>query len=231
MVTVLTMSVLRAQATIQLISGLPTDVVVNNFHFGTTGDDDLAAAAEVSLAVRNFYTANGPDGQDPIATILSSEVKTGPGNLVVKVYRMNDAIPRVPLLVDAGTVLVPGVQGLPAEVAICASFQGVKLSGQFQGRRRGRVFIGPLEAGTVTVFPDGARPSAAARSIISEAMRGLSAASLAAPAWSWIVYSKLNGLNDTVGVANGWVDNAFDTIRSRGPRPNAREIWTAGRQQ
>jgi hypothetical protein len=106
---------------------------------------------------------------------------------------------------------------------LCLSFQAVKVSGQTQARRRGRVYIGGLgivtTAGTTNSFPV---PTGQVVTNLVNAAQNLGNDAPDAN-WSWVVYSRANDI--VVNVDNGWVDNAFDTQRRRGNAPSQRETF------
>jgi hypothetical protein len=147
-------------------------------------------------------------------------------------YDLADPEPRVPKGEGPFNIVPSGTESLPTEVAACLSFQGLAASGVNQARRRGRVFLGPLnrectvmvggrtllEPGRQTVIAD-----AADALLNSQALAGV----------PWAVFSptaRATGaslFDATTIVNNGWVDNAFDTIRSRGTDPSTRVVFSA----
>jgi hypothetical protein len=109
---------------------------------------------------------------------------------------------------------------LPTEVALCLSFQGLKAAGAPQARRRGRVYIGPLDEATNT---DG-RPSTTVISAIVTAATTLSSAVTALGAgYEWGIWSVTD--QHFVPAIDGWVDNSWDTQRRRGVDPNSRTTF------
>ena len=190
-------------------SGLPEDVCVNTWSCRTTSTDDLTALGDFCNALESFYSSWDGD--------LSASLT---GGVVIKAYDRADAEPRVPVFTDTWT-LGPGTEYLPSEVALCMSFQGDAVSGVAQARRRGRVFLGPFS--TTILDESTGRPDGTRRAIIVAAGAALLADSVSSGAWDWTVWSSVNG-SDTV-VTNGWIDNSFDTIRSRGIAANSRTLF------
>jgi hypothetical protein len=136
-------------------------------------------------------------------------------------YRESDTKPRAPIRITTWNLTAsPTGNPLPSEVCLCMSFQATQVSGVPQARRRGRIFIGPLD---VTSLETDGRPPSTARLAINNAGGALLDASQASTTWKWAVYSRVLGTGSDV--ANGWVDNAFDIQRRRGIQPNLRSIF------
>lgn len=189
-------------------SGLPEDYTMNTWHIDTTGAA-LAGAVAFQSDVTQFYLA--------IDSYLAS---TCEGTIAFRAYDMSEPTPRVPILID-GMAATPGTGTLPQEVALCSSFQGDRVSGIPQSRRRGRVYIGPL---AVAALNDAAgRPASAFVTALADATEALLLASIADGAYDWVVYSPTD--DALVPIDNGWVDNAFDTQRRRGVAASGRTSW------
>lgn len=207
------MAHLIAQAVFQGASGLPEERFINVWHFqaggGTSGYAQFAADRLVA-----FYT-NG------LTSYYSAMVSTAADAHQIRVYDAADPEPRTPLLVEEFTAAGSG-NALPAEVALCMSFQGVSISGQPQARRRGRVYLGPFNDNALAAGAD-ARPNSALVGEILDAAEALLIANDGNA--TWVVYSPTD--DAMVLVDNGWVDNAFDTQRRRGERPTTRSIFPA----
>jgi hypothetical protein len=162
---------------------------------------------------------------------LSSSLAT---TFLVKVYDLTDAEPRLPILEDNfGVTLGTGAQ-LPNEVAICLSFRGESGSGVNIARRRGRIFLGPVMASTLDTIGGNALVQATVVEDIRDAALALNDAG-GASNFEWATFSPTtigpppwsSGLliAGTHRVEAGFVDNAFDTIRSRGPQATDRDLW------
>lgn len=192
-----------------IASGIPEDRPVNTLHF------DCAVAATGATAI----LADLPGWFSECAPIYANTVSQNGHR--VKMYDMADPTPRAPI-VDTTFNLTSGPSGapLPSEVAICLSFQGVRLSGQSQARRRGRIYIGPLD--TSTVDADG-RPGGVAIGAVADMGDLILADSVASGDYAWAVYSVTD--DSLVQVLNGWVDNAFDIQRRRGLAPTSRTTF------
>lgn len=215
------MPIVRAQLAWTHDSGLPEDAIVNTFHFDCPVDD-TATAESIAGALDRFY--NVAALSQPVRAYMSSEL-SGTGQL--KLYNLPDPEPRIPWYTTA-MAIVPGTGApLPEEVALCASFQGDPVSGVNPARRRGRIFIGPLN---VDVMSGGGVNVSATDNIAASAERILADLAADGNLATWVVYSRANdplgnGSGPVAEVTNGWVDNAFDTQRRRGTAPTARALW------
>jgi len=190
-------------------TGLPENVIVNTWSCQTVATDDLTALQAFFDALEDFYLA--------FDTHLSASLT---GGVVIKAYDRSDPEPRVPVLTDTWSLGV-GTDHMPSEVALVVSFQGVSVSGLPQARRRGRVFLGPFA--TSILDASTGRPDSTALSLLDTAASNLLTASGLASGWNWTVWSTVNGSNTEVD--NGWIDNSFDTIRSRGIAASSRTLF------
>lgn len=216
---------MRAQVTIPRATGVPEDAITNTWHFD--GDDvnetDAAYHSAVMSGLTTFYNSI-----DQFLSGMASPTAT------VKIYDMRDATPRVPEF--TGTIALTLGTGLwmPAEVAICLSFQAAAASGVNQARRRGRIYLGPIDHdATYTQNLGDVRPTSTCRDAIAAAADTLHNG-IALPVTGqvkWAVYSPTTDVTDTIDnafndVDNGWVDNAYDTQRRRGVAPTLRSLFS-----
>jgi len=177
---------------------------------------DLDGGENFAGAVEDFYGA--------LATMYPETVKSTGHSW--KLYDMDDPEPRTPAAI--GTFDFPvSTSGnpLPPEVAMVMSFQAPPESGINQGRRRGRIYLGPL--GVTNLGNDG-RPASGRITQLKNAGEDLQDASDAASDWVWCVYSRAqvaDGENPVSFVESGWVDNEFDTQRRRGWKATSRSVW------
>lgn len=200
---------------------IPEDLVVNTWHFITPGSV-ADAAADLTVNIDAFYTS--------IGSLLASSL-TGTGT--IKYYDMEDPEPRSPVATGS-VVFTTANNSLPGEVALVLSFQGPLVSGANQSRRRGRLFIGPLGTAVAEASTGDVRPTASARNTLVTAAEALMD-DTSLPGLIWTVFSPTTAgpapwsegaLEDAMTtVTNGWVNDAFDTMRSRGLRPSARTIF------
>lgn len=198
----------RAQCSIVTADNVAANFATNTLYFEADNDGVLPA---IDVALDAFY--------DDIGTGFGSLVKSA-DNLIIKWYDMADPEPRVPVRETTLTVTRTATACLPPEVALVMSFQGVAISGTPQARRRGRIYI-PF-VNTSQMGADG-RPNSIMVDRLSDAGGDLKTASTTATDWTWQVYSPTSG--GYIDVANGWVDNEFDTQRRRGRPATSRNTF------
>jgi hypothetical protein len=174
---------------------------------------------EVVLALQEFYytpTTTGESISDFLCGSLLVEASAR-----IKLYRLTDATPRPPTEALLGLTAFAAGGPYPSEVALCCSFYAERnLASQ-----RGRVYLGPLNGGNDETSTDGSsRPSTILMNTIN-----LSAERMAQRASSavWCVLGRPGGSAALQPVTGGWVDNAWDTMRSRGPDPTTRVAWAS----
>lgn len=201
-------------------SNLPADRVINVFHF--TGPNDYNTDEETCRAkVADFYEGSNPTGA--ISGYLSPWVQRA---YELRAYDMS--IPkdtRVPTI-EMRTLGAPFGTGLPEEVAACITLHG-QVPPAANRRRSGRLYIGPLVSAAAS---DGSSsgPSRPGNLFIADlcaAALRLSVVVGAAP--NWCIRSTRPAEN-YVPIYSGYVDNAWDTQRRRGPDPTAKVTWGAG---
>lgn len=207
-------TVLRAQVSLPNGDTIPSDAAVNVWHFESFAVDRLVSAGAIVAELNNFYLA--------IDGLMSGKLS---GELLIKVYDLSDSTPRAPILEYVGS-FTPGVAApLPHECAICLSYSGPVASGTPAGRRKGRIFLGPW---TIATLDDGTGDAivdaGAAGAILAAAVAFGEAGSGSTYRWSvfsptaagtppWTTVELAAG---TLPVTDVYVDDAFDTVRSRG---------------
>lgn len=214
----------RVMAIFQGASGLAEDRIVNTFHF--SGSDvydtlEFSAIQRVAAFFGNIGVA-GPLLQTNIVGAYLSPWLNRPFEF--RVYDLADAKPRVPRIYPDTLPGALSSDGLPEEVALCLSYNGDPPN---TPRRRGRVFIGPLSKGAAITSSGNqtgpVRPAAIFVEDLCKAAQTMAAKSTAQCAW--VIRSSMPSEN-FVGITKGYVDNAFDTQRRRGPDADARQLWT-----
>lgn len=196
------------------LSGMADDVYVNNFTF-LADDNVVTAADDISAALIDFYDTSGPN------RAINEYRGRGVADLMTfKIYKLSDLKPRVPIVRTHTTTKVKSSTLLwPEESAVCISFSAAP---PHTPRRRGRVYIGPLNGsvcveenvtGIMRVTPGVQQDfSAAAVRLANHVDAG------------WLIHSTIGG-GTFAAVETGWVDNAFDTQRRRGPDASNRFTW------
>lgn len=204
------MTIIRIQHTLQGVSGTAEDRFVNNWYVAGVGVPDFTTLDSIAQGLREFY---GDDGIGPYMSQAAAAIGRS-----IRMYDLNDAIPRVPIYESIDSTAPWGNLGancLPNEVALCLSFEAVQVSGQPQARKRGRVYIGPFSNGALlaTPTPPQSRPKTEliTAMITNASDFGALCTGLSFP---WSVYSPTN--LTAFPVHRLWVDNAWDTQRRRG---------------
>jgi hypothetical protein len=134
----------------------------------------------------------------------------------VKVYDAKKAPPSYPLAVAEQTGN-PHTTDKPREVALCLSYYGTWNRPGF----RGRLYIPVYMAGgtTLAIRPTSTQ-QANVGSFASVMTTGMPTGTV------WTVYSRKMGTS--APVTNWWVDDEWDTVRSRGMKATSRLLGTAG---
>lgn len=206
------MANVRAQVILKTVDAIPANYVTNTFAFemNTAG----TVVTDVVAAIKGLYDAVRPY----LAPVLAQN-----GHMI-KFTDIEGAAPNYPF--DERTFNLSAAltgNSIPREVALVASFQGDRVSGQVQARRRGRIYLGPLN--NAALFNDGNPTGACVLAIVAamDAFKDAIDAITVLDGVVWIVWSGVNGSGTPV--TNGWVDNVFDTQRSRGNAATGRNIW------
>jgi len=107
----------------------------------------------------------------------------------------------------------------PREVALCLSYH----SDRNLPRKRGRIYVGPWATGFMSE-----RPQAASITSLQDLRTGL--ANIGGTDVQWCIYSPTRSLPGQTPVfeqvKGGWIDDEWDTVRSRGLRAIGRNAWT-----
>lgn len=197
-----------AQMSLRMATNITADAAVNTLSFVGAGlPQDLV---DIEAAVFSFY--------DDIVGIISQDVpQTGH---TLKIYDRGDPVPRVPVVeVTYDFPSAPAGGSLPHQVAMCLSFQAVKLSGESQARRRGRIYVGPLDQ---AVCGTNGRPVSSAVTLLRNAGDALLTFT-GTLSVDWSIYSPTNGFSSVVD--NGWVDDQFDIQRRRAREAISRNVF------
>jgi hypothetical protein len=216
------MTIVRVMFIGQGPSGLAEDRVVNTFHFagaGVWGETDSEACM---AAVGLFYTSAGT-GSAASSRPLSEWLSPWVARIAeLRSYNMADAKPRVPIVSSLTLGAAGSTSGLPEEIAVCATLHGAPPN---TGRRRGRIYFGPLTqtANNQATATDSSHPQGALMSDLKFACQRLCESMHAS--LPWCIHST-KPTDNYVAIESGYVDNAFDIQRRRGPDPTTRDLWT-----
>jgi hypothetical protein len=194
------MSKIRVQVITRRATHLAVDHIVNSVYFDDFNLDPTAGTNWQNFAnqVRDNFVARS----------------TLPGGYGVetKVYNMADAKPRP---VKATGAWVQTTNSLPSnaprEVALCLSYFSERNIPRF----RGRLFIGPF-------YEASERPAANIIASVKDVYERM--ASVGGIDVDWGLWSTTR--NAFSKITAGWVDNEWDTVRSRGLQPTTRDTYT-----
>lgn len=218
--------------TLPYITGLPRDVTVNSLHWSTVGEandaDFLAITSELDSFLNLPVSAPGEDWDTlKMSDFLSTFVERGEDAGYVKFYDVSDD----PLVLLAQTSLpigFPSVSGpdMPNELAACLSITATPALPVLLRNRRGRVYFGPLNSSAVGDMTVGGQPYPALNTNFREVAAVACERMASGPTTVlWQIYSRV--LDQAFQVSQGFIDNEFDTMRSRQFRATVRTSWTA----
>lgn len=217
-------------------SGLPQDTMVNNFVFRTaTTPPSTGEVDSIRDALIEFYNTGAGSPSHAVANALSTVVDRGTGVSLFKYYlldgHLDGSAHGSPFRTDTWTIgsAVGTLTNFPSEVAVCLTYHTAYLTDPEFGtggsrpraRDRGRIYLGPLRNQIALLAtdnepvldPDWAQAFAAAASRL-----------VADTDTTWVQWSRKNVATNVV--SSGWVDNAFDTQRRRGPDATSRLAWS-----
>lgn len=221
--------------TFEHASGIPENRVVWTFPLQTIDLLD-PTNAELDLAMANMVDfLNEAQTTADLASYLSDELSRTAGAVTIRCYDLDghldgsahgSPIRSVTTTLDAAAAN----SELPAECAVVLTTRGVgwesalveapdgadpgSLVDRPRQRLSGRNFIGPLNNATADMISNAVRVTPIFVTDLLDAAEDL-AADMIADGWNWMVWSRVNAA--MVRVDDVQVDNAFDTMRKRGP--------------
>lgn len=217
-------TLLRAIVSLANDTTIPRDAAQNTWHFWSEGvvADDCDDITDVLIA---FYQS--------LATYMSGGLAATGHSITV--YNLVDDPPRTPVatIPNFGLTLETTAR-LPNEVAVALSIEGDPLSGLPIGQRRGRIFLGPLnistsggkagDLGVVDTFREDA--ATACGTVLTDLSSSNSTWAIFSPTRAGAPpWTALELANAAIFVTHGHIDDAYDTIRSRGGEPTERTNW------
>lgn len=205
------MAHIRAMVVFQGATLIPEDRFINTLHFQMAGVELAAASSTLHPLITAFY--NTATAGVSLGGSMSSIVNR---TAEVRYYDQASAGSSVPVILPFTFPAASASAPLPEEVACVATFHGAP---PVTPRTRGRIYLGPLNNSMVGLGVGAARISSTYRTAVAERCQALATA-----ADNWVVYSPTS--NVTTEVAGGFVDDAFDTMRKRGPKASSRTTWT-----
>lgn len=206
------MPLYRCQTTIRSADNVAANYATNTTYWISA---DTSQLDDVTLAIRDAYRAFSAE----LSTLAAYQFH------VCKFYDMEDPEPRAPVYEATWDFTsAPTGSPLPPEVSLCVSFQGDKMSGQPQARRRGRNYLPFIEAASCGA--DGRPDSACITAAVAWGNTLLTySATPGAPVWA-VNSTYGEPLEFSTEITNGWVDNEFDTQRRRGRVATARTTFS-----
>lgn len=211
-------------------TGLPADAVTNDFAFRMSGAPTESDLEAVVAAVDGFYRDTQTAG-NAVGEFISNAINRAVTHRI-EVYKIQAGPLGSPIYETdwLGPPTSLTSTGVPTEVAAVLSFHG-DLSGVLEesgstrprARRRGRVYIGPLNS----AGPTGSTPPYLLGAGIQSVMRQAAVSmydEADAAGWTWSVWSRANA--ELYPVVAGWTDDAPDTQRRRGPKATTRTVFT-----
>jgi len=168
-----------------------------------------------AMVVTPHYFGDSPQAlADALKTNFIAKAEIGAtGMFTIKIYDAEKAPPSYPLATATnGSTFMP--YNNVREVAICLSYYSTWNRKSY----RGRLYLpGQWVGGAFTARPTSTQ--------ITNALAWKSVFGSGLPSGhNWVVYSK--HLGQSFGVNNVWVDDEWDTIRSRGLRSTTRQTGT-----
>lgn len=234
--TVVLMAITRATVTLAHTSGAEIDNVVNVWHFEHGAVLGPTVGAVIGANMEQFYASIFSWYSGTMRRALSTHVIELASLTMGAEGAEDDIVSRAEYLWPMPTSApfnVAGGPNIPSEVASCLSFTGLvegiaEESGltRPRARRRGRVYLGPFctvahETSTAQTYEQ--RFSTFLADTILDAYETMvTALQTHAENITHVIYSPTSALGFVVKTA--WMDNAFDTMRSRGQAASLR--WT-----
>lgn len=229
--------IIQAQVRIPRISGLPEDITTNTFHFLHSGTPVAADFDALAARLEAFYENTATGETIPVRQFFNSLLLTE--DVQVRFYDAENPDVGGPLAVRDFTVDWTGTGSFPEEAAICLSYKAAPVVDVPPARLRGRIFIGPVASDSSEIVSGTVRVKETWRTALTASAKEFLMDSAGDP---WVVFSRGKGtaaMGSTTPTATAdwtpftaeinqtWCDDAFDTIRSRGPKATARTVSTA----
>lgn len=196
------MSLYTALVSIGADSGLPRDQFVNTLHFNEVGIDPIGDTGAQTIA-------------DEVAAAYASTFTSPLRQWDVRIYNNDDEKPRpVRARKQLNVGSFPASTG-PRETALCLSFY----ADRNLPRQRGRIYIpAVILSGGQNVRPTSGQMT----SLINLYNQLINVGGIDT---EWSVFSRVD--NQHRQIQHGWVDDEWDTVRSRGLKSTTRSLVTA----
>lgn len=206
----------RVLAVWERASGLPEDRIVNSWVWrnDTAFSPPETFADRVRDILDDFYNDAAPTFS--IKSFMSPELQS----LTYRVYDLGQPPPREPLIRPSIDWTQPSGTAMAAEVALCMSFY----ADRNLPRRRGRLFLGPLNQSAGVTTAGVLRPNVNFRNTIANRAKDMINRTGGGQG-TWTVLSGADA--DVKVITNGWIDDAFDTQRRRGWSATERTLFSS----
>jgi hypothetical protein len=233
-----------AKVSIPNLSGMPEDTVTNTWAIKTALEPTPDDYSDIHFALAKFYNEVPAAQTYSVSNFFSGRLSRVANACQITQYYFDEVGTPEPLgapnWMQSFTIDAKGSSdwiNMPDEVACCLSFAadldgipesvpggpaGPEGDTRPRSRRRGRVFLGPLNAGAVTQGSEQTvRPST---DLVSTALAALGTLNeeIDAMLGTFLlgVFSRTDW--DVRPITSAWIDNAFDTQRRRGQKPTSR---------
>jgi hypothetical protein len=231
------------------VNGIPKDDTINTFVIGGLGASVAGQADITDAHIPTFYNGIVSPSGNKICQFLASNLDRTANACHMDTYTLtsvpDSTVPVLPMgspfrrtTFTLGALLGPQVD-LPRECAAVLSLHGnlVGLAEDTPGgvagpggdthpaaRKRGRIYLGPLNDLGMGAGANGPGLNALFRGVATGAAKTLADDIAAAlEGLSWSVWSRVS--HTLAPVLGGWMDDAFDTQRRRGIGASTRTLW------
>jgi len=202
------MPIFSAQVSLAASGGATEDVNVNSFYISNALTPTNAQVTSWKAAIDTFY--------NELVNLGALRGRAVAGH-VEKFYAEDGSVPNYPFEERSLTLAsTPPAIGLPTEVNLCASYANDSSNLVPRARRRGRIYIGGWASDTNTV----GRPTTTIFTNTTNLFATYVEAVNDITGFRSVVYSRSNLAG--YPIERVWVDNDWDTMRSRGRKSTTR---------
>lgn len=202
----------QALATLANQSGATEDVRVTSFYVEAPTQPNSLQLADWGDAIETYFQDNTTDG--------CMRGCAGTGH-TIKYYAADGSVPNYPFDEQSFTLSpAPSALDMPVEVSLCVSYANDTANSVARARRRGRIYM----SGWQTGFNAAGRPTGATVSAMAANFKTYVDAVNVITDFTAVVYSRTNVTG--YAIERIWVDNEWDTMRSRGLRATTRTTVT-----
>jgi hypothetical protein len=228
------MAPILCEAVLPSTTGRPEDAVINTFAWLTsTSPASNSELTDIGVFMTSFYN-NVRATTFSVASFLGTQLSRAALAAHFKLYDLTgaeDGRPHGSPIRDITWTLgnpTPASTNLPSEIAVVLSFHSLLTDFQQElgdtrpaARRRGRVYLGPVNSGALNV--DATSHIVSVSTLCRDTISQAGDAMLATPTAQWAQWSRANLQLDSV--TGGFVDNAFDSQRRRGESATLRTVF------